>query len=321
MMFTRKSNKKAIMGVSTLIIFITAILVAAVAASVIVRTVGILQERAFTVGTDVRNRLVTVLEIIGISSYNNITDESSYGISMLVRTRAGSFAYDLETMGLIFTSDAGSFTARLQHTENEDLDFDIDSVNNATAVSVVDMDDDRLPEEVRLDSREGNDALEFMFTREDISAYADLGANVSDAAAGSPVSISVNDTPIVSDSGRWHGFIHVDGETEQSDSLSAPDVNITVTRYPRRNFCSFETLMPETAFCYESELGLGDTAVSRGEIYRLYYRLTPENYLTPDEEFEVQFIPESGDVSSERARIPSSIARESGQIWPTAMQS
>ena len=308
------------MGVSTLIIFITAILVAAVAASVIVRTVGILQERAFTVGTDVRDRLVTVLDVISISSYNNITIERAYGITMLVRTRAGSFAYDLSTAGFIFTSDAGSFTARLQHTENEDLDFDIPSVSNSTAVNVIDMDNDRLPEQVRLDTRSGNDMLEFFFTRQEVYAYADLGANVSNAAPGDPVNISVSDVPIVSDSGRWFGFIHVEGLTESPDSLSHPNVNITVTRYPRRDFCSFETLMPETAFCYEAQLGLGDTAVSRGEIYRLYYRLTPENYLRPDENFEVQFIPEAGDVSSERGRIPGSLTRQSGQIWPTAMQ-
>ncbi len=321
MMFPRRSNKKAIMGVSTLIIFISAILVAAVAASVIVRTVGILQERAFTVGTDVRDRLVTVLDVISITSYNNVTQERSYGISMLVRTRAGSFAYDLATAGFVFTSDAGSFTARLQHTENEDLGFSISDVDNSSVTNVMDMDNDRLPEEVRIDTRGGNDMLEFRFTREDILAYADLGANISAAAPGDPVNISINDTPIVSDSGRWFGFVHAVGETEDPESLSAPDVNITVTRYPRRDYCSFETLMPETAFCYETQLGLGDTAVSRGEIYRLYYRFTPENYLSPDEEFEVQFIPESGDVSSERARMPGSITRQSGQVWPTAMQS
>ncbi|MFW6231194.1 MAG: hypothetical protein ACOC32_04195, partial [Nanoarchaeota archaeon] len=88
-------SRKAIMGVSTLIIFITAILVSAVAASVIVRTVGILQERAFTVGTEVRNRLVTALDYISITSYNNITLERAYGLTVLVRTRPGSYAYDL----------------------------------------------------------------------------------------------------------------------------------------------------------------------------------------------------------------------------------
>lgn len=320
MMFSRRSNKKGIMGVSTLIIFITAILVAAVAASVIVRTVGILQERAFTVGTDVRDRLVTVLDMISISSHNNVTQEHVYGISMMVRTRAGSFAYDLSTAGMVFTSDAGSFTARLQHTENEDLDFDIPSVDNSTTTDIVDMDKDRLPEEVRLDTRQGDDMLEFYFTREETYAYADLAANVSDAAAGDPVNISVNDTPIVSDSGRWMGFVHAVGATEDPQSLSSPEVNMTVTRYPRRDYCSFETLMPETAFCYETQLGQGNPAISRGEVYRLYYRLTPENYLEPDEDFEVQFIPESGDVSSERARVPSALVRDSGQIWPTAMQ-
>jgi archaellin len=121
-------NKKAIMGVSTLIIFITAILVAAVAASVIVRTVGILQERAFTVGTEVRDRLVTLLDFVSITSYNNQTEEVAYGVTILVRTRAGSYAYDLATAGLLFTSDQGTYTAELQHTDNEDLGLEINRV-------------------------------------------------------------------------------------------------------------------------------------------------------------------------------------------------
>jgi archaellin len=158
-------NKKAMMGVSTLIIFITAILVSAVAASVIVRTVGILQERAFTVGTEVRNRLVTVLDFISVTSYNNLTLEQAYGLNVLVRTRAGSYAYDLATMGLIFTSDQGSLTARLQHTENEDFGFVLPDINNETYVSIPDMDEDKLSEKVRLvsDGGVGLDQIEFEF--------------------------------------------------------------------------------------------------------------------------------------------------------------
>ncbi len=319
MAFLFKSNKKAIMGVSTLIIFITAILVAAVAASVIVRTVGILHERAFTVGTDVRDRLVTVLDVISVSSFNNVTEESVYGLNMLVRTRAGSFAYELSTAGLVFTSDSGTRTARLQHTENEDLDFEIASVNNESTVNVQDMDDDRLPETVRLHTSSDYDSLEFFFTREEVYAHADLEANVSEADAGDPVNVTVEDSPIIGENGLWYGFITTEGSTEESDSLSSPDVNITVTRYPQRDFCNLDMLKPETSFCYETELGSGDTAVSRGEIYRIYYRLLPENYLETDEDFEIQFIPERGDVSSVTGRVPDSLQRDSGQIWPTSL--
>jgi archaellin len=265
-------NKKAMMGVSTLIIFITAILVSAVAASVIVRTVGILQERAFTVGTEVRNRLVTVLDFISVTSYNNLTLEQAYGLNVLVRTRAGSYAYDLATMGLIFTSDQGSLTARLQHTENEDFGFVLPDINNETYVSIPDMDEDKLSEKVRLvsDGGVGLDQIEFEFSRLGELAYADLGVDISTATPAGEIVLSNNDTPIVGTTGRWYGFIQVEGNATHPTTLGSPNATINVTHYPKRNFCSFEFLIPEDAFCYDVQLGNTDTAVSRGEIYRLY---------------------------------------------------
>ena len=315
-----RMRKKAIMGVSTLIIFITAILVAAVAASVVVRTVGVLQERAFAVGTEVRDRLVTALDIISVTAYNNVSAQRVYGLTMLVRTRAGSYAYDLNGMGLIFTASSGSFTAKLQHTENEDLDITLPTMDNVTFISLPDMDEDRLPEQVRLFTSDANDMLQFSFSRFNEIAYADLGANLSEASPGNPVIINVTDVPIIGETGRWFGFIHAEGSTESPTSISANDVEITITRYPRRDFCSFETLVPETAFCFDVQLGLGDTAISRGEIYRFYYRFRPQNAMRTDESFEVKFIPEKGDVTSIVGKTPDSLRRDSGEIWPTTLE-
>ena len=312
-------RKKAIMGVSTLIIFITAILVAAVAASVVVRTVGVLQERAFTVGTEVRDRLVTALDIISVTAYNNVSEQRVYGLTMLVRTRAGSYAYDLTSMGLIFTSGRGTFTAKLQHTENDDLGFEVASINNVTTTAILDMDEDRVPESVILMSSDNNEQLRFLFSRHNEYAYADLGVNISDAAPGNAINITVDDVPIISETGRWYGFVHIDGVTESPTSIGAA-ATVTITRYPLRDFCTFERLIPETAFCFDVQLGLGDTAISRGEIYRLYYRFRPQNHLRTDESFQIQFIPEKGDITSVIGKTPDSLRRESGEIWPTTLE-
>lgn len=311
------SNKKAIMGVSTLIIFITAILVAAVAASVIVRTVGILQERAFTVGTEVRNRLVTLLDFISVTSYNNMTTESAYGVTILVRTRAGSYAYDLATAGLLFTSDQGTYTAKLQHTSNEDFGFSIPFISNTTSASVPDMDEDKLPETVIIDSQSGNDRLRFTFTRSGEVAYADLGADLH--TGGASIDVSVNDTPIESASGVWYGFIQANFNT--TGSFGPANGTINITHYPVRDFCDFSVLIPEKAFCYEVQLGNTDTAVSRGEIYKILYRMRTSNHLNTDEDFEFKFIPKKGDVSTATGKMPDSILRESGQVWPTSLES
>ncbi|MFW5852742.1 MAG: hypothetical protein ACOCUR_01820 [Nanoarchaeota archaeon] len=321
MAFPFKFRKKAIMGVSTLIIFITAILTAAVAASVIVRTVGVLQERAFTVGTETRDRLITAVDVISVSANSNVTAERVYGLTMLIRTRAGSYAYDLGTAGLIVTTGTGSYTASLQHTENEELGFTVPSLQNTTDSEITDMDEDRLSEIVRLDTTTtGLARLEFFFSRESETAYADLGINISSAAPGTPVNVTVQDIPIVGDNGKWYGFVHVDGITEDDDAITSPDAEITVTNYPLRDFCSFERLIPEDAFCYDVQLGMGDTAISRGEIYRVYFRFRPQNAMRPDEDFEIKFIPEKGAITSVVSKVPDSIQREVAEIWPTTLE-
>ncbi len=312
-------RKKAIMGVSTLIIFITAILVAAVAASVIVRTVGILQERAVSVGTEVRDRLVIALDVISVTAYNNVSSQSVYGLSMLVRTRAGSYAYALSTLGMVVTNSQGSFTARLQHSENEDLDFTIPSINNGTTRTIVDMDDDRVSDNVILVSTTENERLRFFFTRNSENAYADLGVNLSDATPGDPVNITIQDVPIVGETGRWYGFVHINGTAESHTSIGS-NADIRVTRYPIRDFCSFEMLMPETAFCFDILMGTLSTAISRGDIFRLYYKFRPQNAMGTDEAFQIQFIPEKGDVTSIVGATPDSLTRQSGEIWPTQLQ-
>ena len=307
------------MGVSTLIIFITAILVAAVAASVVVRTVGILQERAVSVGTQVRDRLVIALDVISVTAYNNISAQRVYGLTMLVRTRAGSYAYSLATLGMVVTNSAGSFTSTLQHTENEDLDFAVASINNETERAIVDMDEDGLPDSVILISTTENERLRFFFTRNNENAYADLNLNLSDATPGDPVNITMRDIPIIGETGRWYGFVQIDGIAESHTSIGSA-ADIRVTRYPVRDFCSFDMLIPETAFCFDVLMGVPGTAIGRGDIYRLFYRFRPQNAMRPDEAFQIQFIPEKGDVTSIVGSTPDSIARESGEIWPTQLQ-
>lgn len=313
------------MGVSTLIIFITAILVSAVAASVIVRTVGILQERAFAVGTEVRDRLVTVLDFISVTSYNNQTEEIGYGVTILTRTRAGSYAYDLATAGLLFTSDQGTFTAKLQHTDNEDFGFEFYTMTNTTKVVIPDMDDDKRTETLIIESSPGNDRFKFEMSRSGEDAYAEIGADVDVAEAR----VNLQDVPIVGDSGNWYGFVYLSGPDNIINStgnfsfaaFNAENVTLNITHYPKLDFCDFSRLIPEKAFCYETQLGNTDTAITKGELYRIYYRMRSANYLNTDEDFEFKFIPKKGDVSSAVGAMPDSLNRDSGQVWPTSIAS
>ncbi len=274
---------------------------------------------SFETGKSVRDTNTTALDVITITSHNDISNEKIYGLTILVRARAGSYAYSLAGLGMVVTNRAGSFTAMLQHTENEDLDFSIASVNNVTATTIVDVDEDRVPDNVILVSTTENERLRFFFTRAGEIAYADLNLNFSNAAPSNPIDITIQDVPIIGESGRWYGFVQIDGTAESHTSIGLT-ADIRITRYPVKDFCSFDTLIPETAFCYDAQLGLEDTEISRGEIYRLYYRFRPQNAMRPDEAFQIQFIPEKGDVTSIVGATPDSLRRESGEIWPTTLE-
>ena len=62
------SNKKAEMGVGTLIIFIALLLVAAVAAGVLIQTAGSLQQKALSTGTQATGQIATNAQVIDVSA-------------------------------------------------------------------------------------------------------------------------------------------------------------------------------------------------------------------------------------------------------------
>ena len=73
------SNKKAEMGVGTLIIFIALLLVAAVAAGVLIQTAGSLQQKALSTGTQATGQISTnaqVIEVSGVDGTGNLANLS-----------------------------------------------------------------------------------------------------------------------------------------------------------------------------------------------------------------------------------------------------
>jgi len=100
--------KKADMGIGMLILFIAGILVASVAAGVVIRSTGLLQQRSLEVEESSRERLVNRLEIISIDAICNTTTEQVFGLEFLTRLGAGSYALDMNEIGFTFQSDTGS---------------------------------------------------------------------------------------------------------------------------------------------------------------------------------------------------------------------
>lgn len=93
-----KNNNNAMVGIGTLIVFIAMILVAAVAASIIIRTSESLEQRAQSVATETTREVSTGLCIDGISGYANSNKTKLTHLLLTVRPRAGSLAIDLSTV-------------------------------------------------------------------------------------------------------------------------------------------------------------------------------------------------------------------------------
>lgn len=66
-------NKKAEMGIGTLIIFIALLLVAAIAAGVLIQTAGSLQEKALTTGDQAKGQIATNVRVIEVSATDGQT--------------------------------------------------------------------------------------------------------------------------------------------------------------------------------------------------------------------------------------------------------
>ncbi|HEB37768.1 MAG TPA: hypothetical protein ENI14_03810, partial [Thermoplasmatales archaeon] len=90
-----KENNRAFVGIGTLIVFIAMILVAAVAASVLIKTGETLQQRANKVGLQTTREVSSGLVITEVTGYTNADKTYITHLALTVRPRAGSQDVDL----------------------------------------------------------------------------------------------------------------------------------------------------------------------------------------------------------------------------------
>ena len=98
-------SKKAIMGVGVLLIFISTILVAAIAAGVLIRTSGAIGQKAIEVEKVSRERLTTGYEFVKINGDANESAGTLANFELLVRLKAASNPIDFNETIITITTD------------------------------------------------------------------------------------------------------------------------------------------------------------------------------------------------------------------------
>ncbi len=104
--FNLKADVKAESGIGVLIIFIALVLVAAVAASVLIHTAGILQQRAQSTGTSTISQVSTGLVVNSIVGYDSASPAESGGIkylAIMISDNTGGNPVDLGNTTLTLT--------------------------------------------------------------------------------------------------------------------------------------------------------------------------------------------------------------------------
>ncbi len=110
-----KWNKKAEMGVGTLIIFIAMLLVAAVAAGVLLQTAGSLQQKALSTGQQSKGEISTNAKVIEVSAVDG-TDQTLENFSLEMKLSPGSDPMKLDEV--TFTVDTDNSTTTLTYSGN-----------------------------------------------------------------------------------------------------------------------------------------------------------------------------------------------------------
>jgi flagellin-like protein len=82
-------NRKADLGIGTLIIFIAFVLLAAIAAGILLQTAGSMQEKALMTGEDTKNNIVTAVNVLEVSATDG-TNGSVRFFDYTVKGAAGS---------------------------------------------------------------------------------------------------------------------------------------------------------------------------------------------------------------------------------------
>jgi archaeal flagellin FlaB len=307
-------QKRAEMGVGTLIIFIAMLLVAAVAAGVLIQTAGSLQEKSLATGQQARAQISTNSEVIEVSATDgrdgNLTDFQQY-----MKLSPGSDSMKLEQV--IFTFNTKDNTGTLKYRgENsvcdnnnvngyntwnlEEIDDDVTNVADDYTLAE-DLDDDGADDYVYVDPADST-VLSFS-----LSTAGIINLTIPDIsnAAAVPVAINVNNEA-VSNGTDTFAYVTISGTTTQDDTI---DGNITFSVTPYRLGEGYFSVVYE-----QQGTNWINGNLQRGDIIRLCYEAPRD--VTEDEEIRLNFIPKIGTATLTQFVTPDVISTERVYLYP-----
>ena len=316
------------MGIGTLIIFIATILVAAVAAGVLISTSGILQQRALITGQEARKKITNSIEVISILAQGNKTEESLNNFEILIRLDAGSDPIQMKKFDVSWIGPVYDGAGDLEHWSLNDPNINengfndaVGSVTNTTWTYIRDLDDDNIMERVMIVNQRynttlplENDYLLINFSDSHTGYYyLPLGYDL-DNASTTTVALDNEDQPIIGQNGLYYGFIQISGNSTVSNTLNGINNTFNITANPYE--CTFATLSPENAYCFQVMHGDSDLVINDGETMKILYKLVDSHKMSIGQEFRFIFSSEKGRLSQAQARTPDVIATFKVPLWP-----
>lgn len=306
-------DKKAVMGIGTLIIFIATILVAAVAAAVLISTSNVLQQRSLLVGQEARKAITDGIEVVSILTASDPSTETFNQYEIMIRLSPGSDALQMRQFNVQYIGpdfDDGTVLAYDSNGSSAELGIVDTSFSN-----VYDLDGDGTIDTVQLviDAFGSNEALRFNLSDAGAADLIDIGEDIS-AAGTTAVFIELEDQGIYVGE-DYYGVVSISGATNTDDELDAA-VDVTVDDFVQTSDCSFAALPYEGYYCYDVINGNTDFVLSSGERFKILYQVKAGNELTVGEDFGFIFTTDKGRLSEARARTPDVITTTKTKLWP-----
>lgn len=307
-------NKKAEMGVGTLIVFIAMLLVAAVAAGVLIQTAGALQEKSLATGQQARAQISTnarVIEVSGSDGRNgNLTE-----FQQIMKLSPGSDSIKIDQIIFTFNTKDRTSTLKYRGVDGVCEKNNVDGYNtwNEENLGLVDTTPNSFTLAEDLD-RDGADDYVYLFNGSDVQVvfnlstagliYVDVGADIDDAST-TPVAVSLARTAITNGTHTF-GYLEIDGTTATNDTFDAY-MGAVVTPY-HLGEGYFVVIYEQTGTNHVP----GN--LQRGDVVRLCYESPGE--IVEDEEVRLNFIPKIGTATLTQFVTPDVISTERVYLYP-----